>query len=82
MKDSLETTYCMIFLGELGSVDKTSGLGPHKFGRIPVVDEYICLDEKEEKNQCFYQVQQVIHTGWSENHVAELYVLKTDNLTN
>lgn len=82
MKENPDLTYCMLFLRETGSERVLKGLGRHEFGRIPFVDEYICLNEEVNKEliQVIYKVRQVVHTGWG-SHAAEIYVIKADILT-
>ena len=66
---------CIVFLRDAGAVSRKSGLGVHKFGRIPCANEYLAL--KNENTQ--YRVTQVVHTGFG-SHVAELYVILADDM--
>ena len=68
--------YCMIFLRDLGEVERKKGLGIHLFGRVPCVGEYISLDSEGPH----LKVAQVHHTGFSSNHSAELYVVEATDM--
>ena len=81
MKGISEMTFCMLFLRESGSVHKKAPLGLHPFGRIPVADEYVVLDNPTESLYKVYKVKHVIHTGFGTNHAAEIYVIEADDLT-
>lgn len=66
---------CMVFLRRPGQMKYQEGLGKHPFGRIPCVGEYVSLGS----NGPNYKVVQVHHSGFSDNHVAELHVIETED---
>jgi hypothetical protein len=73
------TIECMVFLRNPAQIDVKKGLGVHKFARVPTVGEYIHLSFTDEETE-FYKVRQVIHTGWSDSHLAEIYVIDANDL--
>lgn len=74
---------CMLFLYDKNTFERKEGFGVHDFGRIPVVGEYIALsygDDSIDDKESIYKVTHVLHTGFSSNHVAELFVTATDGI--